>query len=538
MLNVLLYKTKEVSNTKNINVNVNRPPVNIQLGRQGENLATCIIFDCTGLVQLYGDGTAELLHELKDGTIYPVAVTQDGASVSWAVSASDTATVGSGRAELRWYVGDTLAKSAKFRTSVSSALADTTTETPPAPQQSWVDKVLAAAQEIKDGAISDEQLAAAIAAYLEEHPIDAGLDEAELATYLTENGYLTDAALAHAITQALADAKASGEFDGDPGKDGADGGYYTPAVDADGNLTWTSSADNMPAVTGANIKGPQGDTGPQGPQGPAGPQGEIGPQGPAGADGAQGPAGEQGPKGDKGDTGDTGPAGADGQPGTNGKSAYQYAVEGGYTGTDAEFAAKLAEEMPDTLPNPNALTFTGAVSATYDGSAPVSVEIPSGGGGSGWELVSDTTLSEDVSQLEYTGLDCYDLRVAIFGRWNDADDSLSNANINANILLNEPGHGYQYTNGQIGYIRPSGGNFHTLIEATAANALHPKVIVSLLPVGNAVSLRAQSCTFESLSCGYSWKDGKTAKLNKIIIAPATSGVMLKSGSRIIVMKRG
>ena len=31
--------------------------------------------------------------------------------------------------------------------------------------------------------------------------------------------------------------------------------------------------------------------------------------------------------------------------------------------------------------NPNALTFTGAVSATYDGSAPVSVEIPSGGGG-------------------------------------------------------------------------------------------------------------------------------------------------------------
>ena len=31
--------------------------------------------------------------------------------------------------------------------------------------------------------------------------------------------------------------------------------------------------------------------------------------------------------------------------------------------------------------NPNALTLTGAVSATYDGSAPVSVEIPSGGGG-------------------------------------------------------------------------------------------------------------------------------------------------------------
>ena len=27
-----------------------------------------------------------------------------------------------------------------------------------------------------------------------------------------------------------------------------------------------------------------------------------------------------------------------------GKSAYQYAVDGGYTGTEAEFAAKLAQE--------------------------------------------------------------------------------------------------------------------------------------------------------------------------------------------------
>ena len=64
--------------------------------------------------------------------------------------------------------------------------------------------------------------------------------------------------------------------------------------------------------------------------------------------------------------------------GSDGKSAYQYAVDGGYTGTETEFAAKLAQEK---FANPNALTLTGAVSATYDGSAPVSVEIPSGGGG-------------------------------------------------------------------------------------------------------------------------------------------------------------
>ena len=38
--------------------------------------------------------------------------------------------------------------------------------------------------------------------------------------------------------------------------------------------------------------------------------------------------------------------------------------------------------VPESLKNPNKLTFTGAVTAEYDGSAPVSVEIPAGGGGS------------------------------------------------------------------------------------------------------------------------------------------------------------
>jgi len=38
--------------------------------------------------------------------------------------------------------------------------------------------------------------------------------------------------------------------------------------------------------------------------------------------------------------GNSGPAGADG------KSAYEYAVEGGYTGTEAEFVEKLAREVP------------------------------------------------------------------------------------------------------------------------------------------------------------------------------------------------
>ena len=42
--------------------------------------------------------------------------------------------------------------------------------------------------------------------------------------------------------------------------------------------------------------------------------------------------------------------------------------------------------IPTALPNPNALTFTGAVTGSYDGSAPLEVEIPQGGGGA-WHTI-------------------------------------------------------------------------------------------------------------------------------------------------------
>lgn len=42
---------------------------------------------------------------------------------------------------------------------------------------------------------------------------------------------------------------------------GDDGGYYIPSIDSEGNLTWAPSETEMPAVGGANIKGPKGDSG-------------------------------------------------------------------------------------------------------------------------------------------------------------------------------------------------------------------------------------------------------------------------------------
>ena len=48
------------------------------------------------------------------------------------------------------------------------------------------------------------------------------------------------------------------------------------------------------------------------------------------------------------------------------------------------------KDIPTKLPNPNPLTFTGAVTGSYDGSEALTVEISSGGGGAGAMVVTFT----------------------------------------------------------------------------------------------------------------------------------------------------
>lgn len=253
---------------------------------------------------------------------------------------------------------------------------------------------------------------------------------------------------------------------GDKGADGAAGADgVTPHIGDNSNWYLGTTDTGKPSRGETGLQGPVGPVGPQGPTGATGPKGDTGDTGATGAQGPQGPKGDTGATGPKGETGATGATGPKGDKGADGKSAYQYAVEGGYTGTEEEFADKLAQEqltgttndltptqvydavsagipvkvqytdgtyglisftafnvseslnviasqiiayfrdmyilcelygdkssnawgfkttilaektdIPDALPNPNALTFTGAVTGTYNGSAPLSVNIPS-----------------------------------------------------------------------------------------------------------------------------------------------------------------
>ena len=179
------------------------------------------------------------------------------------------------------------------------------------------------------------------------------------------------------------------------GTDGKDGGYYIPQIKQEDQMrmrvSFTPSDADMPAVESAMIYLPEGPGGDPGENGVSPTvavsaitgghrititdvkgtknvdvmDGEDGSPGKDGtsvtvksvsestADGGSNVVtfsdgktvtiknGSKGSKGDKGDKGDS----IKGDKGDTGKTAYQYAKEGGYTGTEAEFAQRMAHDI-------------------------------------------------------------------------------------------------------------------------------------------------------------------------------------------------
>ncbi len=83
---------------------------------------------------------------------------------------------------------------------------------------------------------------------------------------------------------------------------------------------------------------------------------------------------------------------------TNRGATFQGIVEGANAAITIAYNNKIelsTEQFATTtskLPNPYPLTFTGAVSETYDGSSAKTIEIPSGGGGGGETIIAEETV--------------------------------------------------------------------------------------------------------------------------------------------------
>ncbi len=110
---------------KQINLDASCLPYFAELGRQGENGVRKLIFDCSAFQREAGAGTAVILHQRSaDDVPYLADTVQNESCVEWLIGSDDTAFVGCGKAQLNWYVGDTLAKTSIFSTRVLASLSD------------------------------------------------------------------------------------------------------------------------------------------------------------------------------------------------------------------------------------------------------------------------------------------------------------------------------------------------------------------------------------------------------------------------------
>lgn len=251
----------------------------LSLGRQGENLARRIAFklppdwdtsDPAASVQL-------VAQRAEESTAYPVMLSCEDGVYYWDVTATDTGRDGYGLCELRYLLGDVLAKSMTWITSVAESISEDLTD-PPDAAQNYLSQVMA------EGARASAAADRAESTVLKMPYIENGI---WMVWDFEQQAYVN-----------------TGVSAGGGGGEGTPGAVFTPHLADNGDLSWTNSGglDNPETV---NIMGPQG---------PQGIRGETGPQGPQGS------------------------------PGSNGKTAYQYAQDGGYTGPEMEFAAKLAAE--------------------------------------------------------------------------------------------------------------------------------------------------------------------------------------------------
>ena len=113
----------------------------VDIGRQGENNARNIYFDLTDLTTDYGEGTATLVHmRPSDQAPYICETETDGSYLIWTPSSTDTAYAGAGKCELRWVVGETLAKSIIYTTTIAPSI--TGDSVIPDPYQSWYDALI------------------------------------------------------------------------------------------------------------------------------------------------------------------------------------------------------------------------------------------------------------------------------------------------------------------------------------------------------------------------------------------------------------
>lgn len=112
----------------------------LNLGYQGENDATRVLFDLSDFIEEYGAGTAQLAVQVPgDPGTYLAVIEQSGSVAVWTVGAEWLARAGSGRCQINWYVGEQIVKSQAYGTSVAASIGEGVDA--PEPYEPWLEKL-------------------------------------------------------------------------------------------------------------------------------------------------------------------------------------------------------------------------------------------------------------------------------------------------------------------------------------------------------------------------------------------------------------
>lgn len=131
--------------------------VEIDLGKRGEHLARCIVFDISGWQKTYGDGSVHLLHQRNgDKAPYPCVVETDGTFVRWLLSETDVDVAGRGRAELQYFVDEARVKSETWNTRTNRSM-NNEGPIPEEPAENWLNTMLQLGTETQENAEIAEQ---------------------------------------------------------------------------------------------------------------------------------------------------------------------------------------------------------------------------------------------------------------------------------------------------------------------------------------------------------------------------------------------
>lgn len=167
----------------------------IDLGRQGENLARTVEIDVSSMLAQWPDAAITLLVKRKhDAEPYIADTTVKDGVLFWPITTVETADAGDGKLEIRATCGEVIAKSATGTFRVTASLTGSGTE-PPASEQGWVDKVIAAGAGVEQSASQASKAA----------------DRAELAAETAENSIAQIQSAAQTVTEKAKEAQSSAE---------------------------------------------------------------------------------------------------------------------------------------------------------------------------------------------------------------------------------------------------------------------------------------------------------------------------------------